>query len=221
MMWCSHLRYRNFITPNNILQKSKVQRHAASISNLCTVNSWDACLQRRLLSTSDSLQTLCRHLQPSDCDCSSVRRITIGECKRICESRNILEWGGRGHPPCNKLWYQRYMQLQFAPGYCCPEMCLCNHVLLQGLLQVQLASGNCCPSFFAHSLSSLPFMIGEHRVNPRPKRWSFGWCDVGPCNTKIFLLLPHTASIQMWAAYYIELNFVYLMRCMLATETPE
>ena len=125
MMWCSHLRYRNFITPNNILQQSKVQRHAASISNLCTVNSWDACLQRRLLSTSDSLQTLCRHLQPSDCDCSSMRRITIRECKRIWESRNILEWGGRGHPPCNKLWYQRYMQLPFVPSYCCPEICLC------------------------------------------------------------------------------------------------
>ena len=147
----SQLAIQNLHRPNNILQQSKVQRHAASMSNLCTVNSWDACLQRRLLSTSDSLQTLCRHLQPSDCDCSSVRRITIGECKRICESRNILEWGGRGHPPCNKLWYQRYMQLPFVPSYCCPEICLCNQLLLQGSAQVLLASGNCCPEFAINS----------------------------------------------------------------------
>ena len=74
-----------------------------------------------------------------------MRRITIGECKRNGESRNILDCGGRGCPPSNKLWYQGYMQVQFAPGNCCPEICLCNQQLLQAFVQVSLAPGNCCP----------------------------------------------------------------------------
>ena len=55
--------------------------------------------------------------------------------------------GGRRCPPSNKLWYQRYMQVQFAPGNCCPEICLCNQQLLQAFVQVSLAPGNCCPEF--------------------------------------------------------------------------
>ena len=117
-----------------------------------------------------------------------MRRSTIGECERNGESRNILDCGGRGCPPSNKLWYQRYMQVQFVPGNCCPEICLCNQQLLQAFEQVSLAPGYCCwhgHPVFLKSLLLLRMMWCRHLLykNSSPVTTD--------CSNRKFRGIPH------------------------------
>ena len=116
------------------------------------------------------------------------------ESVRGFASQETFLTGGHRHPPCNMVWYQHYMQLQFVPGNCCPEIFPCKQLLLWGVVQAILAPGNCCPEFLR---CPHPFLW-------RKRWWILGmmWCPPWKYTNlslvTTYCINPKSSGIPYW-----------------------